>query len=142
MSAAQLIGVCPALSQALFSYSHVVESADAPARALAITGSRLVYRCVNPAQDADNDSDGPQVAEAAFTPQPAARSRWRSALSAGFCSSAIFSRSPSCQAGVCTAKLSVSCTVATSTGADTPICWNRRSFSTCTAVSACNFSER
>ena len=97
-----------------------------------------MYRCVNPAQDADNDSDGPQVAEAAFTPQPAARSRWRSALSAGFCSSAIFSRSPSCQAGVCTAKLSVSCTVATSNGADTPICWNRRSFSTCTAVSACS----
>src|SRR2546422_1431827 len=45
--------------------------------------------CVNPDQPADSDTDGPQLEVAAFTPQPAARSRSRSALSEGFCCSAM-----------------------------------------------------
>jgi len=52
----------------------------------------------------------------AHAPRPA-RSRARSALSAGFCCSAIVNRSGSCHAGVCTAKLSVSWTVTMSVGA-------------------------
>ena len=121
---------------ALFAYSHLVESADALACAAAIVGLMSDSFCVNPDQPADSDTDGPQLEVAAFTPHPAARSRSRSALSEGFCCSAMPSRSLSRQVGVWTVNVSVSCTVPRSTGADTPICWNSRSFSTWTAVRA------
>src|SRR2546430_7422377 len=48
---------------------------------------------VKPAQPAESDTAGPQLPVAAFTPQPAALSRARSALSAGFCCSASVSSS-------------------------------------------------
>src|SRR5213080_161301 len=104
---------------------HLVESAKAPARTLAIVGLMSDSFCVKPDQPADSVTDGPQLDDAAFTPHPAACSRSRSALSEGFCCSAIASRSLSRQVGVWTVNVSVSCTVPRSTGADTPICWNK-----------------
>ena len=91
---------------------------------------------VKPDQPAESDTAGPQLPVAAFTPQPAALSRARSALSAGFCCSASVSSSFNFQVGACTTNVSVSCTLWMSTGAVTPICWNRRSFSTSTVVCA------
>src|SRR3989475_12973020 len=83
---------------------HLVESAKAPARTLAIVGLMSESFCVNPAQPAERASDGPQLEDAAFTPHPAACSRSRSALSEGFCCSAIASRSLSRQVGVWTVR--------------------------------------
>src|SRR5947208_16659642 len=100
---------------------HLVESAKAPARTLAIVGLMSESFCVNPAQPAERASDGPQLEDAAFTPQPAARSRSRSALSEGFCCSAIASRSLSRQVGDWTGNVTVSCTVPRSTVSDTPL---------------------
>src|SRR5438094_4887142 len=90
----------PALNHALFAYAHVAESAAALDRAPAMVGLMSDSFCVNPDQAADSATDGPQLEDAAFTPHPAARSRSRSALSEGFCCSAIRSRSLSCQVGV------------------------------------------
>ena len=118
------------LNQAAFAYSHVVESAAALACAAAIVGSTFESFWVNPDQPACSESDGPQPEAAAFTLHPAARSRSRSARSAGFCSSAMVRSSFRRHGGVWTGKVSVSCTVETSTGAVTPICWNSRNFST------------
>src|SRR6266478_8628008 len=112
-------------NHAAFSYAHAKESVCALCRIAAIVGLMSDSFCVNPDQPADSDTDGPQLEVAAFTPHPAARSRSRNALSEGFCCSAIPSRSGNRQLGVWTLKVSVSCTVPRSTGADTPICWNR-----------------
>src|SRR2546430_1083606 len=90
---------------------HLVESAKAPARTLAIVGLMSDSFCVKPDQPADSVTDGPQLDDAAFTPHPAACSRSRSALSDGFCCSAIPSRSLNRQVGVWTLNVSVSCAV-------------------------------
>src|SRR3989442_932163 len=132
----QLSGNCPAFSQAVFSYWHAAMLPAALADSAAIVGLMSESFCVNPDQLADTETLGVYAPVAARTPQRAAPSRARSALSAGFCSSAIVNRSPSRHAGVWTANVSVSCTVATSTGGVTPICWNSSSFSSCSPVSA------
>src|SRR2546430_1442921 len=64
---------------------HLVESAKAPARTLAIVGLMSDSFCVKPDQPADSVTDGPQLDDAAFTPHPAACSRSRSALSVRYC---------------------------------------------------------
>src|SRR5207247_8836618 len=125
-SACQRSGDCPAFNQAVFSYWHAAMLAAALADAAAIVGLMSESFCVNPDQLADTETLGVYAPVAARTPQRAAPSRARSALSAGFCCSAIVNRSPSCHAGVWTANVSVSCTVATSTARVTPISWNSR----------------
>src|SRR5881398_331937 len=112
-SAPQGSAVCPAFNQAVFSYWHAAMFAAALADSAAIVGLMSESFCVNPDQLADTETLGVYAPVAARTPQLAAPSRARSALSAGFWASAIVSRSPSCHAGVWTANVSVSCTVAT-----------------------------
>src|SRR2546423_4661566 len=57
----QSSGGCPEppLSHALLAYAHVVESAAAPARALAMVGLMSDSFWVKPDQPADSDRDGP-----------------------------------------------------------------------------------
>src|SRR2546426_2530127 len=121
-SALQGSADCPAFNQAVFSYWHAAMLATALADSAAIVGLMSESFCVNPDQLADTETLGVYAPVAARTPQRAAPSRARSALSEGFWASAIVSRSPSRHAGVWTANVSVSCTVATSTGGVTPIC--------------------
>src|SRR5207247_11450075 len=102
VSTAQLSGVCPVFNHAAFSYAHAKESVCALCRIAAIVGLMSDSFCVNPDQPADSDTDGPQLEAAAFTPHPAARSRSRSALSAGFSCSAMPRTSLRRQAGVWT----------------------------------------
>src|SRR5207247_10619716 len=112
-SAPQGSAVCPAFNQAVFSYWHAAMFAAALADSAAIVGLMSESFCVNPDQLADSDTRRVSAPVAARTPQLAAPSRARSALSAGVWASALVSRSPRCHAGARTAYGPVRCTVAT-----------------------------
>src|SRR5436309_3023967 len=112
----------PVLSQYAFSSAQAESLAVALVSIAASDGLMSDNFWVKPDQPAESDTAGPQLPVAAFTPQPAALSRARSALSAGFCCSAIVSSSFSFQVGACTTNVSVSCTLWMSTGAVNPIC--------------------
>src|SRR5947207_2535596 len=81
--------------------------ATALADSAAIVGVMSESFCVNPDQLADSEMLGVYAPVAARTPQRAAPSRARTALSAGFCCSAIVSRSPSRHGRVGGAQLGV-----------------------------------